>query len=94
MRNIRSSEPFGYEDGQAEINHFESILPSFEEKWVLSEDLKRAMKTLTVLEKERIIARFFECKTLQEIADEYGCSVRAGKYSIDVALTKLKKILE
>lgn len=94
MRNIRSCEPLGYKDGQTEINHPESILPSFEDKWILSEDLKQAMKTLTVLERKRIIARFFECKKLQEIADEYGCSARAVKYSIDSALKKIKKKLE
>lgn len=63
---------------------------------IRNEILYKAISSLPSLQKNRIIKYYFEDKTLQEIADEEGCSRVSIKNSIDIALRnlyeKLKKI--
>lgn len=53
-----------------------------------------AINSLNSIQKDRIKKYYFEDKTLQEIADEEGCSPRAVKYSIDHAIENLRKKLK
>lgn len=55
------------------------------------ESLKKNINALPVIQKRRLKKYFFEEKTLKEIALEEGCSIRSIKYSIDLAIEKLKK---
>lgn len=55
------------------------------------EDLHKKISELPDIQKRRIKMYFFEDMTLQEIANIEHCSCRAVKYSIDTALSKLKK---
>ncbi len=55
------------------------------------DDLKESINALPNIQKRRLKKYFFEEKTLKEIALEEGCSIRSIKYSIDLALEKLKK---
>lgn len=56
------------------------------------ESLKEIINALPDIQKRRLKKYFFENKTLKEIALEEGCSIRSIKYSIDLAIEKLKKI--
>lgn len=61
---------------------------------ICNDELKDAISTLTEPQKRRIKKYYFEDKTLQIIANEEGCSPRAVKYSIDIGIENLKKILK
>lgn len=58
------------------------------------ENLHKNINTLPDIQKRRLKKYFFEEKTLKEIALEENCSIRSIKYSIDIALEKLKKSLK
>lgn len=58
------------------------------------DDLKKAIDKLTSVQKRRIKKYYFENKTLQQIADEDGCSVASVKESLDSSITKLRKNLK
>lgn len=58
------------------------------------DDLKLAIDTLTSVQKRRIKKYYFENKTLQQIADEEGCSVMSVKESLDSSINKLRKNLK
>ena len=55
------------------------------------DDLREALKPLPEIQRRRLMFYYFEEKTLEKIAQIEGCSKVAVKYSIDIALTKLKK---
>lgn len=59
-----------------------------------NEMLHRAIATLPEVQRRRLILYYFDNITYQEIADIDGCSKTAVKYTIDKALTALKKIIE
>lgn len=61
------------------------------EKRLFNEELYSAINSLNPIQKDRIKKYYFDDKTLQEIADEEGCSPRAVKYSIDHAIENLRK---
>ena len=58
---------------------------------ILSEEIKKAIKSLPEIQQRRIKKYFFEDKTYEEIAMEENCSKVAVKYSIDIALQKISK---
>lgn len=58
------------------------------------EDLKNAINLLPEIQKRRIKKYYFDDKTQQEIADEENVDIRAIQYSLNIALTNLKKILK
>lgn len=64
------------------------------EKKILYEKLYHSIKTLPSIQKRRLIKYYFENKTLNQIAESENCSFRAVKYSIDIALKKLNKLLK
>ena len=93
MRYIRNTDGESYLEGETE-QYISELNDNFSEEWILSEYVKSLLKTLTPLEQERLIKRFYQERTLQDIADDYGCSARAIKYSIDFAIKKLKEFSE
>ena len=93
MRYIRNTDGESYPEGETE-QYISELNDNFSEEWILSEYVKSLLERLTPLEQERLIKRFYQERTLQDIADDYGCSARAIKYSIDLAIKKLKEFSE
>lgn len=58
------------------------------------EELKNALEKLPDIQKRRIKKYYFDDKTLNEIAEEEGCTFRAVKFSIDIGIKKLQEILK
>lgn len=56
--------------------------------------LQKAIKILSPIQKRRILLHFEYNLTLAEIAKIEGCSKVAIKYSIDIAIKKLRKFFE
>lgn len=55
--------------------------------------IETAIKDLPTKEKERILKKYVQCKTLESIALEENCSATAVYYSIKITLNKIKEIL-
>ena len=55
--------------------------------------IKLTIKDLPVKEKERILKKYVQCKTLESIAIEENCSISAVYYSIKIVLEKIKEVL-
>ena len=55
--------------------------------------IESTIKDLPVKEKERILKKYVQCKTLESIAIEENCSIPAVYYSIKIALEKIKEVL-
>ena len=75
------------------INTEVSIEEQIENK-ILHEQLREAINELSEVQKRRVIKYYFKNKTLQNIADEEGCSVASVKESLDSSITKLRKKLK
>ena len=58
------------------------------------ENLMIAINLLPEIQKRRIKKYYFDEKTLKEIAKEEHCTHRAVKFSLDIAIKKLKEILK
>ena len=55
--------------------------------------LKKTIDELPTIQKRRLKKYYFEGKTFEKIAHEEGCTKRAAKFTVDIALEKiLKKI--
>ena len=54
-------------------------------------ELKTILNTLPTIQRRRIIKYYFEDKTLEKIAQEEGCTAKAIRFSIDIALEKILK---
>ena len=55
--------------------------------------IKLTIKDLPVKEKERILKKYVQCKTLESIAIEENCSMPEVYYSIKIILEKIKEVL-
>ena len=55
--------------------------------------LLKELISFIVKEKERILKKYVQCKTLESIAIEENCSIPAVYYSIKIALEKIKEVL-
>ena len=55
--------------------------------------IELTIRDLPVKEKERILKKYVQCKTLESIAIEENCSIPAVYYSIKIALEKIKQVL-
>lgn len=55
--------------------------------------IELTIKDLPVKEKERILKKYVQCKTLESIAIEENCSIPAVCYSIKIILEKIKEVL-
>lgn len=67
-----------------------SIEDEVEEK-ILIEDIKTIIDSLPDIQKRRLKKYYFEDKTFEQIAQEEGCTKRAVKFSIDIALEKISQ---
>lgn len=58
------------------------------------ETLREAINELPIMQKRRLKKYYFENKTLEDIAKDEHCSKVAVKYSIDCAISNLRKKLK
>ena len=54
-------------------------------------ELKRVLDELPAIQKRRIIKYYFYDMTLEAIAKEEGCTAKAVRFSINIALEKISK---
>lgn len=71
------------------INMFK-VEDTIEKKEIIRK-LNSSIKKLPSVQKRRLIKYYFDDKTLEKIAKEEGCTKRAIKFSIDLALKKISK---
>lgn len=87
---------FGIDD-EFDIHHPECASPDCLEQ-IISDDSHRelleALEALTERQRRRIVAYYFDQKSLQEIAQCEGTSTQSIHESISLALSKLKKVLK
>ena len=94
MRCLRKESAFGFKDSETEEHHAEITAPDFVDNWIQSYELRQALMTLTENERDRIIDKYINGMTLEEIGNECNCSPAAVFYSIDNAIKKLKKFYD
>ena len=56
--------------------------------------LHRAISELPEIQKRRLILYYFQGLTFEQIAGMEGCTKRAVKFSVDIAVEKLKKFFK
>lgn len=61
------------------------------ENKILIDEVKSIIDSLPDIQKRRLKKYYFEDKTFEEIAREEGCTKRAVKFSIDIALEKISQ---
>lgn len=62
-------------------------------QYIQSEQLHRAIAELPEIQKRRLILHFFRKLSYEQIAEMEGCTKRAVKFSVDIALKKIRKKL-
>ena len=60
----------------------------------MTEILKNAINTLSLVQKRRIKMYYFEDMTLKQIAELEHCSIMSVKESINSGINKLRKIIK
>lgn len=58
------------------------------------EQLHRAISELPEIQRRRLLLYYFQGLTYEQIAEMEGCTKRAIKFSVDIAIEKLKKFLK
>lgn len=58
---------------------------------LLYQKLHKAILTLPEIQRRRLLLYYFDGYTFEQIAEMEGCTKRAVKFSVDIALNKLKE---
>lgn len=58
------------------------------------EQLNRAISELPEIQRRRLMLYYFQGLTYEQIAEMEGCTKRAIKFSVDIAIENLKKFFE
>ena len=97
MRKLRYGHSFDINDGEFEEHHPELFVEDDTvEQLCLEEEkqyIKKAIDKLTDIQKRRIVAYYFEDKSIREIAAAEGVNFSKIDRSINLALKKLKIFL-
>ena len=97
MRKLSYGHPFDINDGEFEEHHPELFVEDDTvEQLCLEEEkqyIKKAIDKLTGIQKRRIVAYYFEDKSIREIATAEGVNFSKVDRSINLALKKLKFFL-
>lgn len=101
-RAKRNEDLYGYEDGEAEKYHHELVIDEdfieqiFEYDRIESEkrliSFRQAMKSLSEVQRRRVVKYFYEKKSLEMIAAEEGCTKTSIRDSINLAVKKVKRM--
>ena len=73
------------------INYKIKSLEEVVETHIIHDELKKCILKLPLIQRKRIKMYFFDNLNYQEIADIEGCTKRAIKFSIDIAISNLYK---
>ncbi len=92
-KHIEHSEIFENKLEERMIEKPITIEEEIENK-ILIEDIKIAIDQLSDVQKRRIVSYYFEDKTLKEIADSEGCSIKNVHKSIEQGIQKIRKNLK
>ncbi len=92
-KHIEHSEVFDETLIHRTVDKQSSVEDIVENKMIV-DDLKEAINKLSDIQKRRIKMYYFEDKTLQEIAEIEGCSIKNVHKSIEGAKENLKKNLK
>ncbi len=60
---------------------------------IQAQELHKAVAGLPEVQRRRVVQYYFEEMTYGQIAEKEGCTKRAVKFSIDIAVEKLRKFL-
>lgn len=85
--NTEATEIIIYNSSIKKTKKLEEIV----EENILKKELNNCIEMLPNIQKNRIKKYYFLEKTYQEIADEEKCTKRAVKFSVDLALKKIRK---
>lgn len=94
MRAYRTEDIFGYVDSTTEIHNKKLVVNSLFVEYETREkarEIELALDSLTETQKRRIVMRFYECRTYEEIAETEGVSINAVIDSIERGLNILRK---
>lgn len=87
-----------YEQTELSLNRRALLKAETVEETVLhrmeQEQLHRAILTLPETQRRRLALYYFRGLTYEQIAEMEGCTKRAIKFSVDIAIEKLKKFFE
>ena len=96
-RSANTMDIFGFDDDSFERFHSELICDSFDEQIdpkLRYETLYKALEQLTVSQKRRITAYYFDGKSIEEIAQSEHVAVSSVHEGLSAGLKKLKKIMK
>lgn len=88
--NNEMTDEFIYRNSVVKNETVEDIV----EKKIMSENLQKAISTLSDTQRRRIIKYYFQEKTIGEIAKEEGKNKATIKENLDLAIQKLAKSLK
>lgn len=94
MRAYRTEDIFGYVDSETELHNKELLVNSLFVEYETRQkamEIELALDSLTEIQKRRIIMRFYESRTYEEIAQIEEVCINAVKDSIERALVVLRK---
>lgn len=95
MRDLRFGHAFDIDDGEFEEHHPElAVYEDLTEKIELQNNIRKlefAIRTLSEVQKRRLIKHFFDGKNYSQIGVEEGVDYTSVKESITSAIKKLKK---
>lgn len=91
--HIEHSEIYESTLNKRSIHKDKSVEKMVETKLML-EELKKNISELPNIQQRRIKKYYFQNKTFDEIAREENCTKRAIKFSVDIAIAKIRKSLK
>lgn len=96
MRDLRHVTKDGYVEGDTEdlLLFSEESLEDYVIRRIELENMRRAMKGLSDMHKERLQMYFFEGLTYRQIGEKLGISHIAARDSIELAIKKIRKNME
>ena len=96
MRDLRHVTKEGYTEGETEDLAFDSgeSLEDMVIRQMELETLKKAMQSLTEVQRERLHLYFFEGLTYRQIAEKKGIGEKNVRESITGAIKKIKKFFD
>ena len=96
MRDLRHVTKDGYVEGDTEdlLLFSEESLENYVIRRIELENMRRAMKNLSAVQKERLQMYFFEGLSYRQMGEKLGISHIAARDSIELAIKKIRKNME
>ena len=96
MRDLRHVTKDGYVEGDTEdlLLFSEESLEDYVIRRIELENMRRAMKNLSAVQKERLQMYFFEGLSYRQMGEKLGISHIAARDSVELAIKKIRKNME